>query len=98
MMVKKRITNAELKLLGGDRMLCSVLEDMRTCHKSRDYSRMETLIEEAQVYANRMEDGLYTTRALARNSFDYIFDNDPDLTKAELKKQYFKRYKFKVEE
>lgn len=42
----------------GGRMLCSILDDMRNCHKTHNYSYMEALIEELQYRANRMEDRL----------------------------------------
>lgn len=37
------------------RTMCDVLEEMRMCHKTRNYSPMLGLIEEAQSMANRME-------------------------------------------
>ena len=42
----------------GGRMLCSILDDMRNCEKTRNYSYMGALIEELQYRANRMEDRL----------------------------------------
>ncbi len=42
----------------GGRVLCSILDDMRNCHKTHNYSYMEALIEELQYRANRMEDRL----------------------------------------
>lgn len=41
-----------------DRTLCSVLDEMRSCYKSRNFSHLLGLIEEAQTMANRMEAGL----------------------------------------
>ena len=41
-----------------NRSLCSVLEDMRTCFKTYNFSPMLGLIEEAQVMGNRMEAAL----------------------------------------
>ncbi len=38
-----------------NRTLCSVLEEMRVCYKTRNFSPLMGLIEEAQTYANRME-------------------------------------------
>ena len=43
---------------GTNRYMCAVLDDMRNCHKTRNYGMLEGLIEEAQVKANRMEEGL----------------------------------------
>lgn len=40
------------------RYLCSVLEEMRTCYKSRNFSYLLGLIEEAQVLGERMESAL----------------------------------------
>lgn len=37
------------------RTLCEVLEDMRKCGATRNYSYLEGLIEEAQSMGNRME-------------------------------------------
>jgi polyhydroxyalkanoate synthesis regulator phasin len=38
-----------------NRYLCDVLEELRDITKTQNYSYMPGLIEEAQVYANRME-------------------------------------------
>ncbi len=38
-----------------NRFLCSVLGEMRNLHKTRNYSPLLGLIEEAQTLANRME-------------------------------------------
>lgn len=38
-----------------NRYICSVLDEMRQCHKSRNYSYLKGLIEEAQTHASRME-------------------------------------------
>lgn len=40
------------------RYLCTVLEEMRTCHKTRNYSYLLALVEEAQVLGERMEAAL----------------------------------------
>ena len=42
-----------------NRTLCGVLDEMRKAHKTRNYSYMLGLIEEAQSMGNRMEAGLY---------------------------------------
>lgn len=42
-----------------DRTMCSVLEEMRACCRTGNYSYLPSLIEEAQSYANRMESALY---------------------------------------
>lgn len=38
--------------------LCSILDDMRTCCKTADYSSLPALIEKAQTAANHMESSL----------------------------------------
>ena len=38
-----------------NRTLCSVLEEMRQCYETRNFSPLRGLIEEAQTYGNRME-------------------------------------------
>lgn len=43
---------------GPNRYICSVFEEMRTCNKNRNYAPLESLIEEAQILANRMESAL----------------------------------------
>lgn len=41
-----------------NRTLCEVLEEMRKCFKTRNFSPMAGLIEEVQSMGNRMEAGL----------------------------------------
>lgn len=50
--------NRRRRYFGTNRYVCSVLEEMRTCHETRNYSMMLSLIEEVQVLANRMEAAL----------------------------------------
>ena len=38
-----------------NRTLCSVLEEMRKCWKTRNFAALPGLIEEAQIYGSRME-------------------------------------------
>ena len=38
-----------------NRYLCSVLDEMRDCYKSRNFAHLLGLVEEAQWLANRME-------------------------------------------
>lgn len=40
------------------RPLCEVLEEMRKCYETRNFSYLSGLIEEAQSMGNRMEAGL----------------------------------------
>ena len=42
-----------------NRYICTVLDAMRDCHKTRNYSYLPGLIEEAQYLANKMESSLY---------------------------------------
>ena len=41
-----------------NRTLCGVLDDMRGCYKTRNFSALMGLIEEAQLMGNRMEAAL----------------------------------------
>lgn len=50
---------------GLNRTLCDVLEEMRQLDKSRNYSALRGLIEEAQSMGNRMEAGLHDLRDFA---------------------------------
>ena len=56
------------------RTLCDVLEEMRTLNKTRNYSYLESLIEEAQSMGNRMEAGLGD-----KNSLDQLHQKIKDL-------------------
>jgi len=47
---------------GWNRTLCAVLDEMRTCYKTRNFAPLMSLIEEAQIYGNRMEAKLYDVR------------------------------------
>lgn len=46
----------------SNRLICSVLDEMRKCHETRNYSYLLSLIEEAQSLANRMEASLYDNK------------------------------------
>ena len=48
------------------RYLCDVLEEMRKCHKTRNFAPMLGLIEEAQTLGNRMEAALGEKKDLER--------------------------------
>ncbi len=43
------------------RYICSVLEEMRNLSKTKNYNMLDSLIEEAQILANRMEAALEYT-------------------------------------
>jgi len=49
-----------------NRTLCDVLEDMRKCDLTKNYSPMLGLIEEAQIMGNKMEAGLNDKRDVKR--------------------------------
>lgn len=49
-----------------NRTICNVLEEMRQCHETRNFSYLLGLIEEAQSMANRMEAALYDQSDLDR--------------------------------
>lgn len=55
-----------------ERFICDVLEDMRRLHDTRNYTLLPSLIEEAQIYANRMEDGLTSAKETARRIIDCV--------------------------
>ena len=40
------------------RTLCDVLDDMRTCDKTKNYASLISLVEEAQMLGNNMENAL----------------------------------------
>jgi len=46
------------------RTMCDVLEDIRTCNKTKNYSYLDGLVEEAQHFANKMEAKLGTIKDL----------------------------------
>jgi hypothetical protein len=41
-----------------NRFVCDVLEEMRSCHKTRNFSYLPGLIEEAQMMVDNMEASL----------------------------------------
>ena len=49
-----------------NRFVCSVLEEMRQCHKTGNYSHLLGLVEEAQTMFNRMEAKLYDQKDYER--------------------------------
>jgi len=46
-----------------NRTLCDVLEEMRECYKTHNYSYLMGLVEEAQGMGRRMEAGLWDKSA-----------------------------------
>ena len=49
-----------------NRSMCQVLEEMRRCYKTRNFSYLLGLIEEAQSLAERMESSLYDKKDYTR--------------------------------
>ena len=49
-----------------NRYLCDVFDEMRTADKTKNYSYLVGLIEEAQVLGNRMEAALYEQKQSER--------------------------------
>lgn len=47
-----------LRSYGANRVVCNVLEEMRACVKTANYSYLPGLIEEVQTMVNRMEAAL----------------------------------------
>jgi predicted transcriptional regulator len=47
-----------LEWIGPNRLMCTVLDEMRECCKQLNFRPMSALVEEAQILANRMEAGL----------------------------------------
>ena len=47
-----------------NRLVCNVLDEMRDCSKTRNFSYLDGLIEEAQVLVNRMESKLMDNKEL----------------------------------
>lgn len=48
-----------------NRTACDILSEMRTCSEYKNYAPMDSLIEEMQLVANRMEAGLGDKRDMA---------------------------------
>lgn len=55
-----------------DRTVCSVLESMRDCDKSKSYGNLLGLIEQVQEYVNRMEGGLWKTKDTSRKTYELL--------------------------
>ena len=47
-----------------NRLVCNVLEEMRNCSKTNNYSYLDGLIEETQSLVNRMEAKLFDMREI----------------------------------
>ena len=63
-----------------NRLLCTVLEEMRDCVKTLNFSYLSGLIEEAQSLASRMESRLYDMK-----DHDRLLNDIRDLKKKKKK-------------
>jgi predicted transcriptional regulator len=87
----------ELPELIEKRDICSVLQDMRTMHKTRNYAAFMAAVEECQMYANKMEAALGRTRHTAAAVRKLLKENKLDEAIAELDKRYtFSKYELKA--
>jgi len=56
----------------ANRYLCDVLNEMRECNKTLNFSYLLGLIEEAQTLANRMESKLFDIKDYERLHEDIV--------------------------
>lgn len=56
--VPKKRDLPSLNYISPGRFICTVFEEMRECIKKLNFAPMPSLIEEAQIMANRMEESL----------------------------------------
>jgi hypothetical protein len=61
-----------------NRSICAALQEMRFAYKTRNFSYLNGLIEEAQSYANRMESALQKSRACALTSWTALHTLKPE--------------------
>jgi hypothetical protein len=54
-----------------NRTICAVLEEIRKCNETRNYSYLSSLVEEAQTMANRMESALWDQKDLTYRRDEY---------------------------
>lgn len=55
-----------------NRYICDVIEEMRKCYETRNFTYLPGLIEEAQSLANRMEGALADQKDLRRASEELV--------------------------
>lgn len=55
-----------MEMIVPNRTICSVLEAMRDCDKTKNYSYLISLVEEAQNLANRMEAAIWDLHDMDR--------------------------------
>ena len=58
------LSNPQKEIDMPNRLVCNVLEEMRNCSKTKNYSYLDGLIEEVQVLVNRMESKLMDQKDL----------------------------------
>lgn len=70
-----------------NRYVCDVLIEMRACYKTRNFSALMGLIEEAQILVNRMEASLNDNNDLKYNREDHklLLEEINDLEKKKKK-------------
>ena len=71
-------------MYGLNRYICEVLEEMRTCTKTLNFSIIPSLIEEVQTMANRMEMALSDMKDL-ESLKDNIHEKKEELKELEKK-------------
>ena len=69
-------------------MMCDVLEEMRDCTKTMNFSYLLGLIEEAQSLGNRMEAKLYDIK-----DYERLHDDIKDLQKKKKKLEEYDIHK-----
>ena len=58
------LSNPQKEIDMPNRLVCNVLDEMRECSKTRNFSYLDGLIEEVQVLVNRMESKLMDQKDL----------------------------------
>lgn len=58
------LSNPQKEIDMPNRLVCNVLDEMRECSKTRNFSYLDGLIEEVQVLVNRMESKLMDQKEL----------------------------------
>jgi len=89
--MKKQIDGIWIDTNELNRTLCDVLEDMRNCFDTRNFTPLSGLIEEAQIMGNKMEAALFDkddisewaeAKALLKKEIEKLFKQKEDLEKA----------------
>lgn len=81
-----------------NRTLCQVLEEMRTCCETLNFSYLKGLIEEIQVMGNRMESALYDKKDIKDMLIDKEeLEKEIDQLREEIEKLKNKRNKLNKE-